>query len=1017
MDDPVERLRKAYLSAVSDEDFGGEDEMRAFAASLSSGSVESLRSENSTSSLRSKLPFPVKYPRRSHQSLDTGDRLVSISGQSSLESLRMNRSDDQLIVKDPELQVDPQPVDSRTDLIMESKTPPPETPAIEHKKRSRSRQKSETITESQTASFPKDTLDPDLIDYHNDHDHDQETEQVKQNVRLKSSSSRKSLQESVKPAELINNYQPETSIAKAKVVEDQVVDKDLDVKDLPSDQPIIIEKESENSNHASSSRYTKEEQRNLLEEESPVKPLLSDNGGRKKSAKKKIIATPHVALATDQTSAEPKEDGSLLNTVPQAKEHALIASSDETPKKHQRPKTGKVKKEVARIDAQAEKFQDTNIIDKNGSNPEVVETIIADNRPARSSRQNSASKRNVVFEENPIKPADNPKKGPSKSILKVPLHKVEPEVAASAHHRDQVEANINTPNLELEKKKIRNQPEEIEQQSLTGPAFEEEPLKAPSTRRAQTAPSKSRPAVLKETEPIIPFKLPKQLVEIALQTSLEDGLADKPKSSQTAPSFDVQSDPKDILSISASTETSRASSPAGYAIAFQKSSQALHFDPGVYSHFKEIETARNWHMNKKMKKVGTVSHVAYGKFAHKKQKMNSKPRSRPQSSRPLPSQQHRELLAIREESSKSLKSRPSTTDSIGQKSTFSSSECPENLVKSSNDSETSDDESLRREAVIFKSLSLGEFQGFEKASTESEKSDYDTTSDSQQEPKLCFDAATQTITIVPTNDISVSTEELSISSAPEKKQRKVQILTPPGQPTVGKKQIPKSQIVVPEEAPKSKYLQRYLELTTKKKASKLKKISGVVQKPIFEPVKPRIRRKSSGRSSRSASTASDTTEEYSSASDREKRLRKKSSKKPLVLPPIAIQTFDLVNEPLQEHGQELVHFSPIYNASSLNTLYDPYQSQSNLGWQPIQPLYSPMTFMTDEWYTPHTYPQIHYGTNHPFMNQSSSFPNIQEPLLSNAPQYQSWHQIASPGTLAGSGIPKKRGKIQTKAWR
>ena len=45
---------------------------------------------------------------------------------------------------------------------------------------------------------------------------------------------------------------------------------------------------------------------------------------------------------------------------------------------------------------------------------------------------------------------------------------------------------------------------------------------------------------------------------------------------------------------------SRASSPEGYMMAYKMSNQKLHFDPGVYDHFKGIETAKQWQTKKKI---------------------------------------------------------------------------------------------------------------------------------------------------------------------------------------------------------------------------------------------------------------------------------------------------------------------------------------------------------------------------------------------------------------------------------
>jgi hypothetical protein len=44
---------------------------------------------------------------------------------------------------------------------------------------------------------------------------------------------------------------------------------------------------------------------------------------------------------------------------------------------------------------------------------------------------------------------------------------------------------------------------------------------------------------------------------------------------------------------------SRASSPSGYMIQYKMSNQKLHFDPGVYSDFKGIDSAKVWLKNKK----------------------------------------------------------------------------------------------------------------------------------------------------------------------------------------------------------------------------------------------------------------------------------------------------------------------------------------------------------------------------------------------------------------------------------
>lgn len=51
-----------------------------------------------------------------------------------------------------------------------------------------------------------------------------------------------------------------------------------------------------------------------------------------------------------------------------------------------------------------------------------------------------------------------------------------------------------------------------------------------------------------------------------------------------------------------SMNSSRSSSPVGYTVAFKKSTQRLHFDPGVYVHFKEIDQAKNWQESKYKKK-------------------------------------------------------------------------------------------------------------------------------------------------------------------------------------------------------------------------------------------------------------------------------------------------------------------------------------------------------------------------------------------------------------------------------
>ena len=72
----------------------------------------------------------------------------------------------------------------------------------------------------------------------------------------------------------------------------------------------------------------------------------------------------------------------------------------------------------------------------------------------------------------------------------------------------------------------------------------------------------------------------------------------------TKKSIRQDKEPKDEESIN----SSRSNSPVGYTIAFKKSTQRLHFDPGVYLHFKEIDQAKDW-QESKYKKKGSKNRV------------------------------------------------------------------------------------------------------------------------------------------------------------------------------------------------------------------------------------------------------------------------------------------------------------------------------------------------------------------------------------------------------------------------
>ena len=97
-----------------------------------------------------------------------------------------------------------------------------------------------------------------------------------------------------------------------------------------------------------------------------------------------------------------------------------------------------------------------------------------------------------------------------------------------------------------------------------------------------------------------PPRLNPLMIDSALQTDEEQEII-KEASELSNPVEDTVYDSeliktkKGILKTTSAIQelSSRSSSPNGYTIAYQKSTKQLHFDPGVYSHFQEIQNLKS----------------------------------------------------------------------------------------------------------------------------------------------------------------------------------------------------------------------------------------------------------------------------------------------------------------------------------------------------------------------------------------------------------------------------------------
>ena len=240
-----------------------------------------------------------------------------------------------------------------------------------------------------------------------------------------------------------------------------------------------------------------------------------------------------------------------------------------------------------------------------------------------------------------------------------------------------------------------------------------------------------------------------------------------------------------------------------------------------------------------------------------------------------------ELDAIQEERSNAT-SRASTTRVNAEVSTnegVGDAESGSDEVSSeSENAETSDDESLRRAAVVAKSESL-----LDLLRTASMELLIQNSEENSRSPprRPSFDAATQTSSVQASSvtrpqiervaSIVKPIEQLPKSkSSKNRKTNRVRILTPPKEPPPPKpKVLPNKKMEIKEEP---KYLQRYLKFAKdKSKGPKPKKIKAPVDHPLFAPVKPRRHH-----SSRSGSSASSV---ISSDNEVDSRRKKKSLKK------------------------------------------------------------------------------------------------------------------------------------------
>lgn len=201
----------------------------------------------------------------------------------------------------------------------------------------------------------------------------------------------------------------------------------------------------------------------------------------------------------------------------------------------------------------------------------------------------------------------------------------------------------------------------------------------------------------------------------------------------------------------------------------------------------------------------------------------------------------------------------------------------------SENAQTSDDESLRRAAVISKSeslLDLSRTASMELLIKNSEEN-------SRSPPRRSsFDAATQTPVLTPSvtrpqferaANIVAPVEQLQKARiSKNRKSSRVRILTPPkGPPPPKPKILPNKKMEIKEQP---KYLQRYLKFAKDAyKGLKSKKIKVPLDHPLFAPVKPR--RHHSSRSGSSASSAVSSDNEGDSLRKKKMTLKKGSRPK------------------------------------------------------------------------------------------------------------------------------------------